>query len=1181
MKKLAQIKRKNLIQRILIPACMAVIFCCLLVGIIFRYEKRENKMTASAESSIAYFTPGASIGKTVGNADKIRFRLNLNDFANTASIKINVSPFESCSFYNEDSFFLSTSSDGEAWINLDSHLGTTEFGEASYVIMLSVNPQIEYTVRATVTMNNGVTQEYTSDTRSILSVLKKMKEVGASEYEEAAVFHKEYMDSVINSSVSNNQFNIVNNSMLLDSDGTVKMTVSLTNDIKTLLASGTVTNDEKTEITNSNYSQVDSFAKQHNFYERYSRYELLGIKTNLPYWRRYLRETQFVHYELWVIADQNSSYYGATGLYDGNWTKLHQSNASERAKQGVYFRQLEMDRLDISSYNTVVLQIDPSLLGNGNLNYYVALMKVSWNWSSIQEYNVKWFKKNTLNREDVILEEPEVQAVAFSNQFITKSRKTWASEILSTGSLSDYSDEQLKGYQTLAETYTGKKEIPVTVKYKSLQGDGEYVADSTSVFNVNSLYAQNMNSVVNTLFALGTFKQLSDFNVVRKNAYFDKDNLERRTGDRIIRQATGYKYEYDSTNQKGTLTIEYSDFHYKDVMITLQSNDAESHLTKDFYTANATQANGKITLVFKYDDLEMWGKNNCGWLFGLQERNFTITDNSGGKVLIANNGSARTLTLMCSEEDENALGEVSLRAVSEIVEDVTYTMTYKYKIIQDEAGELTESTITSSPAEIMYSELLAMSYGNFMTEYGNGVTADLLPATLAGTNYCTVTNYQKAYDTENLTCEITLVYKYRPVFKVTDNRDSNWYKFLKTSDTSLLYTGDYFYDHGYDGYRVESLSTTMSDTKARIKPGYNYSDMQFELLSSPEENEVISVCLNFTDEWLIEINYMRQYKETPFAEKTKYSGKIRVKDYPDIYALTSGDLAAILGLKSMSIIRDRSTVDEITVNYDGIGTYTVNTTYTPLSMVQRDSSGKQQNEVCVPLSCYKEWCEDYGKDWTILYLNYAGKVYFRYSNEVKPENLYGFFSVAIFDNKVSDLNDVFSSFDSTGCKTFHSEEEVRGSRIYKFFRSDEGTLATVLSFSTAGLISGKLFKCSVVGIALRRIALAFCESPLSDSDNAVYTSRFFFLDGTSDMPIMAENGSTDPGNTNGAAGNTALDVIDSVKDWFSNLKDSVFNSTYAKIIAVGFGIVLVVLIFVLIVRLIRFAFSGSGRKRRR
>lgn len=1149
MKILAQTKRKNVIQRILIPACMAVIFCCLLVGIIFSCGRRENKITASAESSIAYFTPGASIGKTVGNADKMRFRLNLNDTTNIASIKINVSPFESCSFYNVDSFYLSTSSAGEAWINLYFGLGTTEFGvKSSYDIMLSVNPQIEYTVKATVTTNNGATQECTSDTRSIVSVLNKMKEAGASEYAEAAVLHKDYMDSVINSSVSNDQFNIVNNSMLLDSDGTVKMTVSLTNDIRGRLAVGTVTNDEKTEITNSNYSQVDSFAKQHNFYERYGRYDLLGIKTNLPYWRRYLRETQFVHYELWVIADQNSSYYGATGSFDGNWTKLHQSNASERAKQGVYFRQLEIDRLDVSSYNTVVLQIDPSLLGNGNLNYYVALMKVSWNWSAIQEYNVKWGKENTLNREDVIAEEPDVQAVAFSKQFVTKSRKTWASEILSTGSLSDYSDEQLKGYQTLAGTYTGKTEIPVTVKYKSLQGDGEYVADSTSVFNINSLYAQNMNSVVNAMYALGTFSQLSDFNVVRKNTYFDKDNLERQAGERIIRQATGYKYEYDSTNQKGTLTIEYSDFHYKDVMITMQSNDAESHLTKDFYTANATQANGKITLVFKYDELEMWGKNNCGWLFGLQEKNFTITDNSGGKVLIANNGSARTLTLMCSEEDENALSEVSLRAVSEIVEDVTYTMTYKYKIIQDEAGELTESTITSSPVKIMYSELLAMSYGNFMTDYGDGVTADLLPATLAGTNYCTVTNYQKAYDTENLTCEITLVYKYRPVFKVTDNRDPNWYKFLKTSDTSLLYTGDYFYDHGYDGYRVESLSTTMSNTKARIKPGYNCSDMQFELLSSPEENEVISVCLNFTDEWLIEINYMRQYKETPFAEKTKYSGKIRVKDYPDIYALTSGDLAAILGLKSMSIIKDKATVDQISVSYDGIGTYTVNTTYTYMNMVQIDYDGNRK-EIKVPLTCYKEWCEQYGQDWSILYLNYSGNgtQYFKYSNEVKRENLYGFFSVAVFKEQVSDLNYYFKNSTGAGCITMHESEEIRGSKVYNFF--------------------GGLSENGILGKTAGRIGMIFCE--LVNDENAIYHSYFFFMDGTSDLSFVSNGGATSATDTDSAAKNTLQKIGDDISNFFAGVWEKMNNSVLAKILAIGLPILLVLLLVVLAIRLVK------------
>lgn len=169
----------------------------------------------------------------------------------------------------------------------------------------------------------------------------------------------------------------------------------------------------------------------------------------------------------------------------------------------------------------------------------------------LQEYNVKWGSApNTLHKEVSILTETTENAKSFSSNYLCKDRKTWAAEILAAANTAEMTDEELKSYQLLAGLYTETAEIPVTVKYKALSGGGAYIADATKVFNIKSLYAQNMNAVTNALFMLGEFKQLSDFNVVRKNSYFDKNDLERQTGDRIIRQATGYKYEYDSTNQK-------------------------------------------------------------------------------------------------------------------------------------------------------------------------------------------------------------------------------------------------------------------------------------------------------------------------------------------------------------------------------------------------------------------------------------------------------------------------------------------------------------------------------------------------------------------------------------------------------------------------------------------------------
>ncbi|MGN1062598.1 MAG: hypothetical protein ACI4RO_05655, partial [Candidatus Scatosoma sp.] len=545
-------------------------------------------------------------------------------------------------------------------------------------------------------------------------------------------------------------------------------------------------------------------------------------------------------------------------------------------------------------------------------------------------------------------------------------------QILEGSDVSQFTDEELKGYQTLAGVYNSEEQTQITLVYKKYNDDGTNIIDEENSFLIKSLYAQNMEAVINAMYLLKDFNKISDFNVVRKNSWFDKNQTEKQTGDRIVRQASGYKYEYDKENQTGVLTVEYADFQYKDVMVTMQSNDAESHLTKDFYTANDTQTSEEIKLVFSYDDLEMWGKNNCDWLFGLNADNFSIVNNASDKVSIVNDGTARTLTVTCAPEDVNALDQVSITAVSEIVEDVPYQMTYNYKKIIDTAGTLSEETLQSDTVTLMYSELVSMSYENFITLYGGVVNDELLPATLAGTNYCKAIGFEKSYNTENLTCNITVTYEYGLIFKVTDNRTADWYKFLPKSDTTLLYKGDYFYDHGYDGCRVQKITTTLDETKIRITPAYTYKEITVELLATQFTDGIIPVCLNFTDKWLIEINYMEQYKDTPFAVKTKYSGEIRVSDFEDIYALTVSDLATILNKASMSIIRDRATVDTITVTYnEDTESYTVDTTYSLMSMVQIDYEGNRK-EIKVPLTCYKDWCEDYGMDWTILYLNYSG-----------------------------------------------------------------------------------------------------------------------------------------------------------------------------------------------------------------
>ena len=797
----------------------------------------------------------------------------------------------------------------------------------------------------------------------------------------------------------------------------------------------------------------------------------------------------------------------------------------------------------------------------------------------LQYYREEEFWYNSNNARAVSYQRESITSIFRSN--------------VQASSLQDITKQILKNNSSLADSLrtsmcsgvgiSTTEEKPLEVIYKAYSSSGNYETKS-EIYNIGEVAVYNKFSAIRAMYNLSGIKSLAEFNIVSKKRTYDSETGQViNAGDKILRQALGYDYVYNEAEGKGYLTVVYDEFRYKDFSITIKNNEADNALEINYYTATVNEKDGVVTLTYKYADIEERLLNSCGWLFDLKKEDFTVTGDSDALVgvSIEDNG----LNVRIPVKYQSDLFGLNITAVAQIVPDEEYQMKYVYYggfSISRDGKTITPDVTKSTGKTVKLSQLKRYNdYSNFMTEYGSEINA--APEAFErqyGVKYVQPQNIVMSTDSASKSCEITVEYQKHSLFLVTDNLTNEWH-YMQVRHTSNVYTGDEFVNARggeVSGYRVDKITSSASEL--RITNNYQYAKAKAVLDADTYSGDIYPVNVIFTDKWLIEINYMNQYKQTPFAEKTKYSGEIRVKDYPDIYALKSADLATILGLKSMSIVNDRSTIDKITVSYDGIGTYKVNTTYTPLSIVQRDSDGKTQTEILVPLSCYKDWCEDYGQSWSILYLNYAGKVYFKYSNDIVRENLYGFFSVAIFDNKTSNLNDVFSGFEATGCMTFHRSEEIRGSRAYEFLRSDEGGLATLLTFSTVGLLTGHPITGTVIGLAAQRVALAFCESPLANDENAVYTSYFFFLDGTSDTPMISESGSTDPTDKDGALKNTVDEIAGDIKNWWENLKDTIFNSSYAKIIAVGFGIVLIVLIGVLIIRLIRFAFSGGGKRRR-
>ena len=765
----------------------------------------------------------------------------------------------------------------------------------------------------------------------------------------------------------------------------------------------------------------------------------------------------------------------------------------------------------------------------------------------LQYYREEEFWYNSNNARSVSYQRESITSIFRSN--------------VQASSLQDITKQILKNNSSLADSLrtsmcsnvgiSATEEKPLEVIYKAYSSSGNYETKS-EIYNIGEVAAYNKFSAIRAMYNLSGINSLAEFNIVSKKRTYDSETGQViNAGDKILRQALGYDYVYNEAEGKGYLTVVYDEFRYKDFSITIKNNEADNALEINYYTATVNEKDGVVTLTYKYSDIEERLLNSCGWLFDLKKEDFTVTGDSDALVgvSIEDNG----LNVRIPVKYQSDLFGLNITAVAQIVPDEEYQMKYVYYggfSVSRDGKTITPDVTKSTGKTVKLSQLKRYNdYSNFMTEYGSEINA--APEAFErqyGVKYVQPQNIVMSTDSASKSCEITVEYQKHSLFLVTDNLTNEWH-YMQVRHTSNVYTGDEFVNARggeVSGYRVDKITSSASEL--RITNNYRYANAKAVLNADTYSGKIYGVCVNFTDEWLIEINYMRQYKETPFAEKAKYSGKIRVKDYPDIYALTSGDLAAILELKSMSIINDKATVDQISVSYDGIGTYTVNTTYTYMNMVQIDYDGNRK-EIKVPLTCYKEWCEQYGQDWSILYLNYSGNgtQYFKYSNEVKRENLYGFFSVAVFKERVSDLNYYFKNSTGAGCITMHESEEIRGSKVYNFF--------------------GGLSENGILGKAVGRIGMIFCE--LVNDENAIYHSYFFFIDGTSDLSFVSNGGATSATDTDSAAKNTLQKIGDDIGKFFAGLWDKANDSVFAKILAIGLPVLLILLLVVLAIRLVK------------
>lgn len=693
-------------------------------------------------------------------------------------------------------------------------------------------------------------------------------------------------------------------------------------------------------------------------------------------------------------------------------------------------------------------------------------------------------------------------------------------------------------------------EVPLEVIYKTYSASGNYETKS-NVYSIGKASVYNKHSAVDAMYALSGLSDISAFNIVSTRMSYDSvtGNLYN-TGDQILRQALYYDYVYSTDEGKAYATVVYDEYLYKDFFITIRNNSPDCDPEVNYYTANVEVVDGVATLTFNYADVEERLLNACGWLFEIERENVTVVGSSDALLAVTVDDTEIVVRVPVKYQSDLFGLEISIMA--EIVPDEEYAVKYEYvtdvNVSTDGKIELLTETVDGEP--LLLSKI--KNYNNFnvfMKDKGNEINAPLSAFELEyGVRYATAQDVFVDTDSTSKTATILVTYQTYSLLKISDNLTDEW-KYIQASHTTNVYTGDEFVKAigGVPAsYRVDKIESQTG--VLRITNEYDYKDTRAVLNADTYGGYIYPAKVVFTDKWNVNINYMEQFKQTPFAEKTCYSGEIRVADFPDIYTLSSSDLATILGKESMAIINNKTTVDTITVWYDGIGTYNVNTTYTHMSMAKTDYNGSVEEQK-IPLTCYADWCENYGKDWSILYLNFCGNNYFKYSNDVKRENLYGFFSTAVFEEQVSDLNFIFKDMKGTGCITIHESEEVRGSKIYKFFGDLRGGWLGVAGY----------------------IGMAFCE--VLNDENAIYHSYFFFLDGTKDIAVLAQNGATDANDTDSALKNTVDGAVDTVGGWWDGIKNSVGDSTLGKVFAVLIPIIVVIIVGALVIWFVRWLFN--------
>ena len=692
--------------------------------------------------------------------------------------------------------------------------------------------------------------------------------------------------------------------------------------------------------------------------------------------------------------------------------------------------------------------------------------------------------------------------------------------------------------------------MAITVKYKTMEDYGEY-RDKTATFTVPKSIFLNSAKVEEYMYAARIkkktvaqtdyyFENLADFNV----NFIDSNGLingeERNLSERIVMQALSCDYSYSLDSQTGTITINYSPFYYKDFFIKLTNNASvnEDNLTMYLYTVSVVPGAEKTQLVFDFSTIEGYLSNNCHWAVTLKASDFSVSGEKSGITSVEISDEARNLIVTFKNSEESALATLKVLAIAEIEEDTQLDLYLKYKALVYDGKNFSMQDKTAFIEKDWGIQIRGRysSFDNVMAKLGNEYIYPALEvAALGDVDYYKPVGSAFDWNTGDET-RVNLVMKYEhdTVFYIVDDLSGKGY-FKNYLNGEVSCRGDYFDITVPTNYRIDYIESEF----ARVT-GDKYYPLEQRFEFSPtkvaaQQDGIITVHYALTDSWHVVINYLETLgtlqESAPFARRCTYDGLLSVSKVADIKSITEKQIAELLGRESGNMNVLASRVEKVDVAFDNKATFTINLKYTFVSLKTMDDSGRAK-EVQVPLTTYKQWVDNIGTNWSILMLNRENRQYFKYSDEVAPSDLYGYFTCAVFEEKVSDLNYIFAKTSGAGTITVFSDTQAKVTSSYLYKK-----LSNVFNDTNNVFIKVATYP-----------LLSFCE--LLNDDNSQVFSYYMYVDNTTDMPWFGRNGAT-----------SREDEDPAVKNWFD---DKVSGLTGNKKVQYVFWVVIGTIMYLLL-----------------